>query len=716
MNSFECGAACLTMILRYFGRETRLEECRARCDPGRNGVTARTIVAAAARFGLEARAYAMTAHNFDAVALPCIIHWNRDHFVVLERWSANGASIVDPDRGRRTVPLDEFAQLFGDVVLQFQPGPGFDRESEPGQNPVWTYLREMLHVPGTARILATIIGASLLLQVFGFAVPLLTREIVDRVLPTGRNAPVLNVMLAGSAMAAAMHALTVYARAHLLLRLQTRLDSHLMLTFFRHLLSLPFRFFQLRNTGDLLMRLSSNATIRDALTGYTTSAILDGSLVVVFLLALMRISPVIGTAAVIIAVAEVVVLLITFHRLQSLVESDIACQSSSQSCLVESLMGIGTLKAAGAEKETLSRWSGLLSRQLDSSWQRGRYSAKVEAAMTAIRTFSPLFLLWLGAALVLDGSMSLGTMLAVNGLAAVFLQPVTSLVQTAQRVQLASVHLERISDVMRTAPEQDTSINRVVSGLTGKIELRHVSFRYDAQSPYVLRDISLAIEAGQKIALVGRTGSGKSTLAKLLLGLYMVTEGEIEYDGVPIQSMNLETLRRQWGTALQDSFLFSSSLRENITFCHPGISQARMVQAANISEIHADIMAMPMAYETRIDEAGQSLSGGQRQRLAIARAVAGNPPLILLDEATSHLDAVTEAAVDRNLDTLSCTRVIVAHRLSTIRNADLIVVLEDGCIAERGTHDQLLRRDSIYAALVRNQMRHSGERSAARAI
>jgi ATP-binding cassette subfamily B protein len=308
--------------------------------------------------------------------------------------------------------------------------------------------------------------------------------------------------------------------------------------------------------------------------------------------------------------------------------------------------------------------------------------------------------LWLGGALVLSGSMTLGTMLAVNALAAAFLQPVASLVMSGQRLQLAGAHLERIADVMEAAPEQDSGVTMPAPGLSGRIELRHVSFRYDAHSPKILDDISVTIHPGQKVALVGQTGSGKSTLAKLLLGLYQPTEGEILYDDVPLEAMDLQSLRRQWGTVLQDSFLFSSSVRENISFGHPGMAAGDLVSAAKIAGIHADILEMPMGYETRIDEGGGSVSGGQRQRLAIARAVAQRPRLLLLDEATSHLDVMTEARVDRNLDQLSATRVVIAHRLSTIRNADLILMLDEGRVVEQGSHQELLARDGRYAAMI----------------
>jgi ABC-type bacteriocin/lantibiotic exporter with double-glycine peptidase domain len=687
------------MILGHFGRKTRLEECRSVCEVGRSGAAVEALLEGARQFGLRGLGFRIRAAGLSGVPLPCIIQWNQNHFVVLERWSPAGAEIVDPGQGRRKIPPAEFLQSFSGMVLHFQRGPDLVVHDNPSLNPLLTYFRGMIHLPGARGLLVRIAGASLLLQVFGFALPLLTKGLVDYALPLGSSG-MLNALLWGALLVAFTHAMAAYLRASLLLRLQHRLDSHLMLHFFRHLMALPFRFFQLRITGDLLMRLGSNTTIREALATHTTSAVLDVSLVISFLAVLLYVSPSIGIAALAFALIQLGILLASARRLHGLAEHNIACQSASQSRLLESLMGISTLKASGAEHATFARWSRLWAKEVDSSRQRGRYVARIEAVMILVRTLSPLFLLWLGARLVLDGALSLGAMLAVNGLAAAFLQPVASLVLSGQRLQLAGALLERIADVMQAEPEQDSHKVESAPHLMGSIQISNLSFRYDAHSPDVVRNISLSILPGQKVALVGRTGCGKSTLAKLLLGLYLPTEGEIRYDGIPLHCMNLQSLRRKWGSALQDPFLFNASLRDNISLLNPGMSSDDLVRAAETAEIHTDIMDLPMGYETRMDELGQSFSGGQRQRIAIARAIAGAPTFLLLDEATSHLDPLTERAVERNLDRLCCTRIVIAHRLSTIQNADLIVVLENGAIVEQGSHHQLRRRGGIYAALV----------------
>ena len=700
LSMVECGAACLAMILSYHGRKTTVAECRERCSPGRDGLTARGITRAARDFGLEARAFALEPAALDRIALPVIAHWQGNHFVIVERQTVDAVHIVDPSSGRRRMSRADFEESFSSVVLVFEPGPDFRTAS--GKRRRWIgHLKSMLATHGTKRTLARILLASLLLQALALLMPAFTKVVIDQVLPRhmSQMMPILGV---GMITLAAGQIVAGYLRSLSMIHLRGRLDSQLMLGFVRHLLSLRFSFFQQRTSGDLLMRLGSNSLIRELLTSQILSVILDGLFVLGYLAILLALSPLFGLVVVGLGLIQVTIILLGRARLWLVMQRDLATKADEQSYLVEAMKGISFLKFAGAEERAFDRWSALFFEQLNAVIQRGRFSAMIEAAMGSVRTLSPLLLLWLGATSVLDGRMSLGTMLALNAVAASFLAPLTTLAANAQQLQVAGANIERIADVLEAEPEQQETLG-VSRRLSGRIDVDRVSFRYSAESPLVLRTISFGIEPGQKIALVGATGSGKSTLAMLLLGLYRPGLGEIFYDGVPLAEMKYRSLRSQIGVVQQEPFLFSGSISQNITFIKPDSSLDNVIEAARIAEIHEEICLMPMGYETIVAEGGTTLSGGQRQRIALARALTHKPAILILDEATSHLDALTESRVDRNLSRLSCTRIVIAHRLSTVHNADLILVLDSGRIVERGSHHELMAKRAAYAALVGSQ-------------
>ncbi|HZO75820.1 MAG TPA: peptidase domain-containing ABC transporter [Ktedonobacteraceae bacterium] len=705
MTMVECGAACLAMILSYYGRKTSVSEVRSHCGVGRDGLSALSIVKAARSYGLRVRAISLQENDFRFVTLPAIIHWEFNHFIIVERWSPTYVDLVDPAYGRRRVTAEEFDNGFTGIVLMLEPGVQFNRDTESEKINLRTYALNYVKLAPVALI--QILGASLLLQIFGLALPVLTVVFVDQIIPFGLK-DALSLLTIGLVLLLLAHLATTLLRASVLLYLQTRVDSQMMLSFFEQLLMLPQNFFLQRSSGDILTRMASNSIIRDTISNQLISTVLDGSFVLVYLLILLIASPIFALLVIVLGLAQLALLVVTNRKVRELATRELIAQGRSQAYAAETLIGITTLKASGAEQRALQKWSNLFFEQMNASVKRGYLVSLIETAMTLLRTFSPILLLVTGTYLVLDGGLSVGAMLGLLALATAFLTPLSSLVSNGQRLQLVHSHLERIADVMEAKPEQDPQAVKQPPSLSGHIRLEDVCFRYDPNSAPVLKNISVTITPGQKVAIVGRTGSGKSTLGSLLLGLYLPSEGEIYYDNIPLRTLNYQEVRAQFGVVMQGSSIFSGSIRQNISLSEPNMSMERVIQAAKAAAIHDDIMEMPMEYETMVSEGGGALSGGQRQRLALARALANSPTVLLLDEATSALDVLTEQLVEQNLRALSCTQIIIAHRLSTIRNADLILVLDQGKICEQGTHQELIDRRGYYAQLIHSQLA-SGE-------
>jgi len=705
MSIVECGAACLAMILRYYGRKASISEISEHVGIGRDGMSALGIVKAARDYGLRVRAISLKENDLRFVTLPAIVHWQFNHFLIVERWSPTSVDVVDPAVGYRRMTAAEFDEGFTGVVIMLEPGVQFVRHTSTPEITLATYAIEYLkRAPIT---LVQIIAASLLLQGFGLVFPLLTELVVNQVIPN-KVTDVLPLLGAGIIVIVVAQLITMLLRAGLLVYLQTRIDTRIMPAFFEHMLTLPPSFFQKRASGDILTRIESNTIVRDIISNQLVSTFLDGSLVIFYLVILFTQSYTFGVLVLIIALFQAVVLLFTNRPMHNLNRRELEATGKTQGYVAEALAGITTLKAAGAEQRAFARWSNLFFDQLNTTIRQNYLSSTIRSFLTTLSTLAPLVLLWIGTMQVINDTMSLGTMLALNALATAFLTPVASLVSGGQQLQVVHAHLERIADILGAQPEQDVQRVQDPPHLTGRISLEHVSFRYDGNSPYVLKDISLHVEPAQKIAIVGRTGSGKSTLGQLLLGLCIPTEGEILYDGIPLRFLNYQAVRSQFGVVMQNSALFSGSIRENIAFNVPDIGLERVAKAAQIAAVHDDIMQMPMGYETFVSEGGSVLSGGQRQRIAIARAVASAPAIMLFDEATSALDVITEQKVEQNLRRLGCTQIIIAHRLSTVRNADRILVLDEGKLIEQGSHDELIRQNRYYANLIRSQL-SSGE-------
>jgi ABC-type bacteriocin/lantibiotic exporter with double-glycine peptidase domain len=687
------------MVLAHHGKLVPRVELRKLLRSGRDGNSARDLLNTARHFGLRGRGARINIDTLELLEPGAILHWGFKHFVVFERLAEGGAIILDPALGRRRVPMEEVNENLTGVALLLTPSETFERTAGGAARKV-SLLRKHLWKSGEwGRILVT----SLFLQVLTLALPILTGAIVDRVVPRG-DRHLLLVLSVGMGAVLTFHFLSSLVRAHLLLQMRTVFDVRMTLGFLEHLMALPYSFFQSRSMGDLDMRLNSNTTIREILTSSALSGMLDGALMTIYLLLLFVVSPTMGGLVFLLGGIQVGAFLLTREKQRENNVVVLSKQIRAHTYQIEMLTGIETLKAMGCEQRAEEQWSNFFVDVLNASLTAGRLSAVLDAVNSTLRLGAPLVILGVGALKVLNGDMSLGTMLALNTFAIGVFGPLSNLVATGVQLQVLKSLVDRVKDVHDTEVEQDASKVRVAEKLRGRIEVANVTFRYGPLDPMVIKGVDVKIEPGQFVAIVGRSGSGKSTLASLLVGLYQPTSGRILYDGTNLSELDLRSVRSQVGIVTQRAYVFGATIGANIALADPELPMVAIIDAARTAQIHDEIAAMPMGYDTRLVDGGGSLSGGQRQRLVLARALSRKPAILLLDEATSALDTITESKVQNALARLWCTRIVIAHRLSTVQNADLILVMDDGRIVEQGTHSELFARNGFYAKLVKTQM------------
>ncbi|MGW0588219.1 peptidase domain-containing ABC transporter [Streptosporangium sp. NPDC002607] len=700
-SAVECGAACLAMVLSAHGHRTSVRALAEEMDIGRDGVSALTLVRTARARGLTTRALSTPATEMASIPLPAVAYWRNSHFVVVERVSETRVTIVDPGPGRVRLTHEEFARNYSGVVLTLEAGADFSRGRFGERGNWWVrYSRVLLSRHRGVLVLLALL--SVVMQALGLVLPAVTELVVDHVLAAG-EIDLLSLLGYGVAAAVCAQLVVGGVRTWALVRLRTRADTALLDDLGKRLLALPFRFFAHRSSSDLVSRISSVSVLREMLTGQALTALLDGPLAVGYMVVVTVRSPLLGGVLIAFAVAQILLLVGTHRWLCELAHREHEARNDAQGQLIEAVRGIETIKASAVEPHILDRWVRLLGVQMRQVWRSGVAQGGQDTALAALRFGAPLTLLWAGAWQVVTHHLSPGTMLGLLALAAATLAPLASLTGSIRAVQMARVQAERLADILDTDPESPSSgvalPPRQADGADSPIELRQVGFRYTQESPWIVRGVDLRVRAGQKIALVGRSGSGKSTLARLLLGLFPPTEGEISYNGVPAGRLDPGLLRRRFGVVTQEPALFTGTIFDNISLGSPEASLDEVAEAARLACVHEDIAAMPMRYKTLLTEGG-GLSGGQRQRIALARALLAKPEILLLDEATSHLDTMTEAEIEANLTGFEQTRIVIAHRLSTVRDADVILVVDRGRVVEAGRHEELLAAAGPYARLV----------------
>ena len=699
MEAVECGAAALAMVLGHFGTYVPLEQLRVACGVSRDGSKALNIVKAARAFGLLCKGYTKEPEQLRALPLPMIVFWNFNHFVVVEGFAAKRVYLNDPACGRRVVSDREFDESFTGVVLLFEKGPGFKRE---GRRP--SILRALQkRLPGSRLALAYTAIATLALVLPGLVIPVFSRVFVDNILVQGSHSwakPLLLLM----AIAAIVRGLLTFLQQRGLARLELKLALGASSRFFWHLLRLPMEFFAQRSAGDIVTRIEINDTVALLLSGELATNLVNILMVGFFAALMFRYDTQLTLIAIGIALLNLIVLRLLAQRRRDGHLRLLQARGKLVGASMVGLQAIETLKASGTESEFFNTWAGHQAKLVSSEGDLDVATEYLSAFPPLLTSVNAAAVVGLGGLRVMDGVLTMGMLIAFQGLVQSFIEPVNKLVGLSGLLQEAAGDLSRLDDVLRYP--QDQSVDAAVVSadarqkLEGELELRGVTFGYSRLEPPLIADFSLRVKPGQRVALVGASGSGKSTIAKLVVGLYRPSEGTVLLDGIPRDDTPRSLVANSVALVDQDITLFEGTIRDNLTLWDDTIEESVILQAAKDACIHDEISAMPGAYDATVEEQGRNLSGGQRQRLEIARALVSNPRILVLDEATSALDALTEKRVDDALRRRGCTCLIVAHRLSTIRDCDEIVVLERGVVVERGTHDDLIGRAGVYSQLV----------------
>jgi len=704
MEALECGAACLAMVLAYYRKWVPLEQVRVDCGVSRDGSNMKNVFLAAQHYGMEVHGYRMEIDALkEEATFPCIIHWDFNHFVVLDGFKGNKAVLNDPARGLVQVSMEEFDESFTGLVMTFAPGENFVPSGK--RKSTIEFARKRLKGAGAA--VAFVVLTTTIMSLFGVINPVMTRIFYDRLL--SRQAPDwATPFLIVMAALAVFQVIVQWAQAIYSLKINGKMAIEGNAGFMWKVLRLPMEFFSQRMTGDIMQRQGDNAGIAQTLVETVAPLALKTIMMLFYLVIMIRYSILMTLVGITSLVIDLLVARYLSEKRVNLTRVQMRDEGKLSSATMAGISQTETIRASGAEAGFFRKWSGY---QASVNTQRVKFAtlnARVGIIPDLISTAGDYLVLFLGVQLAMNGQFSLGMIAAFQQLLSSFMDPALTLVQAGQTIQEMRTEMERVEDVLEYPEDPavhygENVENADLAKLKGDVELKHVTFGYSPLSNPTVTDISIHIRPGSRVAFVGASGCGKSTISKLITGLYKPWDGEILFDGKPISEIPRAVFTGSVAMVDQDIVLFEDTISNNIRMWDESITDFEVILAARDAQIHDDILQRPGGYQAKLIENGKDLSGGQRQRLEIARVLAQDPSIVVLDEATSALDAKTEYELVKAVKERGITCIVVAHRLSTIRDSDEIIVLEKGQIVERGTHDELYAKGGIYTELVTSE-------------
>ncbi|WP_333529347.1 NHLP family bacteriocin export ABC transporter peptidase/permease/ATPase subunit [Desulfotomaculum sp. 1211_IL3151] len=702
MEAVECGAASLAMIFAYYKKYLSLEQLRVDCGVTRDGVKAVNILKAARRHGFDAKGFRKEPEGLKEMTLPAIIHWNFNHFVVLEGFSEGKVYINDPGSGPKVISEEEFDLSFTGVILTFQPGPDFQPSGQKSN-----FLDSLKNwVKGSQTTLVYLVVIGLLMVIPGLIVPAFAKIFIDNILLAGKEDWLKPLLWAMGTVVVLQAALT-WLQQYYLLRMETKIALTNAGKFFWHIFRLPVLFFQQRSAGDISNRMQSNDQVAAFLSRELAETVIGMITLIFYLIVMLQYSVYLTLISLVIGGISIVYLIYSSNKIETMNKKLLQDKGKVMGFSISGLYIIETLKATGSESDFFAKWSGYHAKEINAQQKLGRTTQILFHLPNFLAEFADVIILFVGGIIIINGNLTIGSLIAFQGLLASFMNPVNSLTQMGMRIKQVQGDINRLEDVFKY--KVDENVNREITvnneednykKLEGYIEIQDLTFGYNPWDPPLIENFNLTLKPGSRVALVGGSGSGKSTVARLITGIYQPWSGKILLDGVNKDQLPRSVITNSLAVVDQDITMFDGTIRENLTMWDATIPEFELIRAAKDACIHDVISTRDKGYEYRVREGGANFSGGQRQRFEIARALTGNPAILILDEATSALDVQTEKMVDENIRRRGCTCVIVAHRLSTIRDCDEIIVMDKGKIVQRGTHEEMKNTGGPYAELI----------------